>query len=454
MAVKPYQEGKTWSFRIRTKGLNIYRHGFKTQAEARREAERLNQDSLEAGKPKHRGPWQMTLAEALQQYGLEHLPALKGARQDANRINGYLRCVGLSTLSVTKAKAEARDETAAPTGLRHTVTLEAPVACRKIPNGLHSHRQDQTNKAAATMRQRKQLARMKVADIQPWHVQELIDAMIGDGYQAATIGLERALLSGFFTHTRKLWCWSEPRQNPAKPLTIPKVDNARTRVLTNREWSAVSQALTQSKNKFLAPAIALLLETAMRASEPLLQATWKNVDWLNCTLSLVDAKAGARDVPLSPGAINVLKLLRELSDPDEAKILPITYEALKAGWQRARNIAGIEDVNIHDLRHTAATRFTLELNGNLPVLKVITGHKTYSQLSRYINVKPTDVARLLHGRPLTHEDAPAGLSVQPSGLSYVPPQVQYVEHEPLPNNVLPFRRNGISENLIAQGSPK
>jgi integrase len=225
-------------------------------------------------------------------------------------------------------------------------------------------------------------------------------------------------------------------------------------VLTNRVWSDVSQALTQSKNKFLAPAIALLLETAMRASEPLLQATWENMDWVNCTLSLVDAKAGARDVPLSPGAIDILKLLRELSSPAETKILPITYEALKAGWQRARIIAGIEDVNIHDLRHTAATRFTLELNGNLPVLKVITGHKTYSQLARYINVKPTDVSRLLHGRPLTHDDAPAGLRVQPSGLSFVPPQAQYVAHEPLPSNVVPFRRAGVNENLIVQGSPK
>lgn len=454
MAVKPYQEGKTWSFRIRTKGHDIYRHGFKTQSEARREAERLNQDILEAGKPKHRGPWQMTLAEALQQFGLEHLPALKGARQDVNRINAYLRSVGISTLSVTKIKANANDGTAAPTGLRHNVTLEATVPGRKIPNGLHSHRQDQTNKVAASIRQRKQLASMKVADIQAWHIQDLINAMIGDGYQAATIGLERALLSGFFTHTRKLWCWSEPRQNPAKQLTMPKVDNARTRVLTNREWSAVSQALAQSKNKFLAPAIALLLETAMRASEPLLQATWKNLDWLNCTLSLLDAKAGARDVPLSLAAIELLKRLREITDPDETRILPITYEALKAGWQRARKIAGIEDVNIHDLRHTAATRFTLELNGNLPVLKVITGHKTYSQLSRYINVKPTDVSRLLHGRPLNHEDAPAGLNVQPAGLSYVPPQVQYLEQEPLPTNVLPFRRNCIAENQITQGSPK
>ncbi len=47
----------------------------------------------------------------------------------------------------------------------------------------------------------------------------------------------------------------------------------------------------------------------------------------------------------------------------------------------------------------------------MPVLKVITGHKTDSQLLRYVNIKAEDVSRLLHGRPLDHDDAPAGLRV-------------------------------------------
>ena len=111
-----------------------------------------------------------------------------------------------------------------------------------------------------------------------------------------------------------------------------------------------------------------------------------------------------------------------------------------APWQRASARAGVADVHIHDLRHTAATRFTLELNGNLPVLKIITGHKTYSQLNRYINVKPEDVSRLLHGRPLTESDAPAGLplpSPPQGGPAAAPVQPQ---QERLPDNVIPLFR--------------
>jgi integrase len=165
------------------------------------------------------------------------------------------------------------------------------------------------------------------------------------------------------------------------------------------------------------------------------------VDWDRCLLRLRDAKAGARDVPLNPGAMNILTMLAALrSDADvDPRILPITYEALKAVWNRACQAAGITDVHIHDLRHTAATRFTLELNGNMPVLKVITGHKTYSQLNRYINVKPEDVSRLLHGRPLTEDDAPAGLHLTRAAL--VSPSMEPTWSEAdLPGNVVPLRR--------------
>lgn len=142
-------------------------------------------------------------------------------------------------------------------------------------------------------------------------------------------------------------------------------------MLTNKEWRMISSAIEKSLNPYAAPAIALLLEMAMRVSEPLLNAAWANVDWNRCLLRLLDAKEGARDVPLNPAAMTILatlNLLRAEGDPDP-RILPISYEALRAVWNRVRVAVGIEDIRIHDLGHTAATRFTLELNGNLPVTK-------------------------------------------------------------------------------------
>ena len=119
---------------------------------------------------------------------------------------------------------------------------------------------------------------------------------------------------------------------------------------------------------------------------------WGEVDFERCVLSLRKAKAGAREVPLSPGAIAILKVLQAnpRSANPSALEFPITYECLKSAWNRACVRANVMDANVHDLRHTAATRFSLEFHGDMPLLKVITGHKTDSQLQRYVTL--ADVA--------------------------------------------------------------
>ncbi|WP_374326910.1 tyrosine-type recombinase/integrase [Azonexus sp.] len=437
MAVKPYQEGSVWSFRLRLKGQSIYRTGFANESAARREVERLRQKILEAGKPKHNGPWRTTLAQSLQMYALERLPFLKGARQESNRINRYLRAAGLEIVQAVKLQGEAAGK-----GRYFEVNLVAGDGTRKIPNGLHDYRRRQTEQTERTERLIQLLAHTPVAKIHNYQIQDLVDVMQLDGYEAASVGLERALIRRLFNYARKTWLWVEPAINPATHLTMPTIDNARDRVLTNAEWAKVSTQLEKSLNPYVAPAIALLLETAMRVSEPLFHANWADVDWQRCLVRLQDGKAGARDVPLTPVAMDILLKLSAMRQDDlaEQRILPITYETIKAAWTRACASAGIKDARIHDLRHTAATRFTLELNGNMPVLKVITGHKTYSQLSRYINVQPEDVSRLLHGRPLTEDAAPAGLHMKRAGL--LPPASEATRNAcDLPDNVVPLRRS-------------
>lgn len=455
---KPYQEGRSWSIRLRVKGQDIYRTGFASEAQARREAERLKQKVTEAGKPKYQGPWRTTLGQALQYYARERLPWLKGARQDAGRINRYLRASGLDVAKVTPVVGSMADSSPSEGQaiLRWQVTFEPANQPRRIPRSLQGHRHGQANHTAESDRLRRLLAQTPMSQVSPYQIQELVDAMGRENYKPASIALERALLRGLFSYARTIWCWAEPVRNPATKLKLPAVDNARDRVLTNQEWKRLCETLPQSGNAYAAPAIALLLETAMRVSEPLLHATWDAVDWERCLLKLRDAKAGPRDVPLTPAAMETLRVLWRMreeaqsrrsgksrkSRADDPRILPLTYEALKAAWRRACEAAGVEDANIHDLRHTAATRFTLEMNGNLPVLKVITGHKTISQLTRYINVKPEDVARLMHGRPLTEDNAPAGMRVPTVQPVNVPSSPATWPPGSLPSNVVPLRRAG------------
>jgi integrase len=392
---KPYKEGPSWSFRLRIQGEDIYRPDFASEAAARKALNQLQHTLNGAGKPARQGPWRTTLAQALRDYALERLPALKGAKQDACRINRSLRLAGLATLKLVPAKGAVSDK---PEGaLLWQIEDVAPRSRQKIPKGLAEHRKGQANRTESSDKQRQKLARMFVADIQAHELQKLADIMVQDGYSAATVGLERAMLSSLFAYAKHSWRWLEPAHNPAQGLKLPKIDNARSRVLSNEEWRAIGTALDSCKNVYLAPALALLLETAMRCSEALVSATWGDFDDERCILRLREAKAGWRDVPLNPGAMDVVRQLQARAQSvgadallPTAKILPLTYEALKAGWQRACQRAGVQGVNLHDLRHTSATRFALELNGNLPVLKVITGHKTTSQLMRYINIKPDE----------------------------------------------------------------
>lgn len=438
---KPYREGKTWSFRVRIKGQDIYRHGFATDKDARAELENLRHALTTEGRSAHRGPWHTTLAQALQDYACERLPMLKGAERDAIRINVYLRSAGLPTLAVHPID----DNGGAPVTKPIHWRVERVPASRErvIPKGLGSHRQAQAKRREATNRLRKQLANTLIVDIEPHTVQMLINQMVQDGYEPATIEQERALLRCLFNYARKTWNWRKPERNPATQLVMPKIDNARDRVLTNREWKSLWVALNDCLNPYVAPALMLLLETSMRCSEALVHATWDDFDATRCVLRLRQGKAGWRDVPLGPGAMAILTSLatNEMRPllPD-SRILPISYSALKAAWNRACVRANITGICLHDLRHTSATRFALELNGNIPVLKIITGHKTVSQLMRYVNIKVDDVTRLLHGRPLDEDNAPAGLRVVKGELVHAGQSAQSWEVDDLPANVVPLKR--------------
>jgi hypothetical protein len=104
---KPYKEGKGWCIRTQYKGLEYYQAGFAT-AKAADKAERTWKGQLDkVGKPHADGPDKTHLAQALQDYALERLPFLKGAEQDARRINTYLRLAGLATIALNPVTAAA-----------------------------------------------------------------------------------------------------------------------------------------------------------------------------------------------------------------------------------------------------------------------------------------------------------------------------------------------------------
>jgi len=351
-----------------------------------------------------------------------------------------LRAAGLDTIKATQLKPDGM-VTTGKARLWH-IELVATGSGRCIPNSLRSHRDSQAQRTTASDQLRAQLARTKVAQVTRHQMQCLITAMLqeqcaeagnpADGqphYEPATLHNERALVRAFLNYANRIWAWTVPGGNPASGLVMPVVDNERSRVLTNAEWRRLMAALQDYDNPYVTPLVALLLATTMRSSEALVRASWSDVDWGRCILHLRDAKAGKREVPLSPVAMDVLHQLNQRRAPDatDPRIFPITYEALKKAWDVSCEVAAVKDAHSHDLRRTGTTRYALVYHGNMPVIKKITGHKTDVMAHRYIKLKADDIVRLMHGRSLDVDDAPAGMTVAevaalfPPSLAQTPP---------------------------------
>jgi hypothetical protein len=95
---KPYKEGIGWCIREQYQNREIYISGCKTigalnsKVNERRTA--IDKNQLPVGK----GPERTTVAQALQDYAMDRLPFMKGAVQEARRMNHYLRYAGLQLL--------------------------------------------------------------------------------------------------------------------------------------------------------------------------------------------------------------------------------------------------------------------------------------------------------------------------------------------------------------------
>ena len=136
--------------------------------------------------------------------------------------------------------------------------------------------------------------------------------------------------------------------------------------------------------------IRLLLLTGCRKSE-ILTLRWSEVD--GDMLRLAEAKTGPRTVWLSEAAQAVIaRQPRTGSDfvfPSPRD--PARPQSRNLGlWRRARREAGIEDVRLHDLRHTVASQAVAQ-GVPLPTVARMLGHSQPVMTLRYAHVGDREV---------------------------------------------------------------
>ena len=143
-----------------------------------------------------------------------------------------------------------------------------------------------------------------------------------------------------------------------------------------------------SANPQLKHIVGLLLLTGARKSE-LLKAKWSDIDIEKRTWTLNMTKNGrGRHVPLSQAALAIIDQLPKYSDcpwllPNPQTLLPFTD--IKRSFMHARELAGLEDVHIHDLRHSYAS--ALAGSGvDLYTVGKLLGHVNVASTARYAHL--------------------------------------------------------------------
>jgi integrase len=168
-------------------------------------------------------------------------------------------------------------------------------------------------------------------------------------------------------------------------------EKARERFLSETEISAAADAIEQAERggkigPFGVAGLRLALFTGARSGE-ITAIQWGHIDWQRKLVRLPDSKTNEpRTIHLSDAAIEVLKTVPRIGPYVIAGAVPEEpYKNLSRAWIVARAFAGLDDVRLHDLRHSYAS---LAAGRGVPLQMIgkLLGHKVVATTQRYAHL--------------------------------------------------------------------
>lgn len=199
-----------------------------------------------------------------------------------------------------------------------------------------------------------------------------------------------ALLSKAF-NLCEIWGWRPDGSNPVRH--VPRFrENKRERFLSQAELLRLAKAVNEVERLRLEEpasiaAIRLLILTGCRSGE-IKGLRWSEVDFERRCLRLGDSKTGRKTVYLNSAALQILVGIKR--EPDNPYVIvgakPGSHLiGLTRPWFRIRKRAGLEDVRLHDLRHTFAS-VGAGIGLSLPMIGNLLGHTVPATTQRYAHL--------------------------------------------------------------------
>lgn len=214
-------------------------------------------------------------------------------------------------------------------------------------------------------------------------------ARVGKGTATRTVGLLGAILA-FAVKEGMI------ADNPVRGVERYR-DNQSQRFLSPAELARLTDAIVEADrtgtNKGGLAVIRLLTLTGARKGE-IEGLRWDEVDLGRSCLTLKDSKTGARVVPIGAAAIEALSKLSRVQGspfvfPAEGD-LKKHYVGTPKVWLKVRAEAGLDDVRLHDLRHTFAS-FGAAGGLSLPMIAAMLGHRDVKTTQQYAHLADSPV---------------------------------------------------------------
>jgi integrase len=286
-----------------------------------------------------------------------------------------------------------------PLEARHQAR-EAPTVAELCDDYMERHARPKKRKTSADGDEslirlyiKPRLGNRKVLAVGRRELDELHQSLKDRPYQANRV---LALLSKMLNLAVQ-WGWRA--DNPVKGIGRFH-EEKRDRWASTEEMAALGKALSEYPDRRIGLALVLILLTGSRKSEAL-KATWDQFDldrgvWIKPSHHTKQKKT--EHVPLNRTALRLVSGLRaervKQVGEDNLKNAPFLFPSdkegkplcdLKGAWKKICAAADLENMRMHDLRHTFASH--LVSNGHsLPMVGKLIGHTQAATTQRYAHL--------------------------------------------------------------------
>ena len=204
-----------------------------------------------------------------------------------------------------------------------------------------------------------------------------------------------AVLSKMFNLAEQ-WGWRPDGSNPVRHIDRYRIAS-RERFLSLQEFARLGNVLVEEERMqgvfpSIINAIRLLIVTGARLSE-ILELRWDAIDFERSRIRFQESKTGAKTIFLSAAALELIRSIERL--PDNPYVIvghkPGTHLVhIHHQWYRIRAKAGLDDVRLHDLRHSYAS-VGATLGMSLPIIGKLLGHTQSITTQRYAHLSADPV---------------------------------------------------------------